>query len=70
MTSDFGFAVDVEVEELPLDEPLQPATARVSNAKNIGFIIFTNLIEWVLSDLFLLFVATVSFSEMKECKSA
>ena len=69
MTSDFGFADD-EVDELPLDELLQPATARVSNAKKIGFIIFTNLIKWVLSDLFLLFVATVSFSEMKECKSA
>ena len=70
MTNDFGFADGVEVEELPLDEPLQPATARVSNAKKMGFIIFTNLIERELSDLFLLFVATVSFSEMKECKSA
>ncbi|CAH7359486.1 hypothetical protein VCHA53O463_460012 [Vibrio chagasii] len=47
MTSDFGFAVYVEVEELPLDELLQPATARVSNAKKIGFIIFTKLIKWV-----------------------
>ena len=72
MTKELGLAGvgEVEVEDLLPDELLQPASVSASNVKKIDFIIFTKWIVLVVNDLFLLSVATVSFSEMKGCKSA
>ncbi|WP_123306281.1 hypothetical protein [Vibrio crassostreae] len=72
MTKELGVAGvgEVEVEDLLPDELLQPASVSASNVKKIDFIIFTKWIVLEVNDLFLLSVATVSFSEMKGCKSA
>ncbi|WP_210450426.1 hypothetical protein [Vibrio crassostreae] len=72
MTKELGVAGvgEVEVEDLLPDELLQPASVSASNVKKIDFIIFTKWIVLEVNDLFLLSVVTVSFSEMKECKSA